>query len=499
MPHDPRLSRRAVLTGAGVLAVGAVAGVIVATRPSPESSAATSTPRPTSSAGATGAPQRRFESTDLTVPSVTTWKTGTTAAGLLFVTQQVKGFNGLIMTEDGEPVWIEPTKANITDLKVQTYQGRPVLTYWTGKSSGGHGDGVGVILDEAYTEIARVSAGNGVEADLHEFTLTDRGTALLTVYETVPADLSAIDGPAKGHIYDCRVQEVDVASGEVLLDWKALDHIPVDETYLGLTQDKGHDGTTAGRAFDPYHLNSVDDDGDRLLVSARHTHAVYAIDRSSGEVIWRLGGRRSDFEVAKKAAFAWQHDVRRQSDGTLSLFDNHLYAAAEGHSRGMVFALDEDAMTATLVQEYAYDGHLGTAMGSTQVLTGGNVLVGWGTVPAATEFTAAGDPVWQATLGGISYRAYRHEWTAHPTTAPAVAAKTERGGVRVFASWNGATEVRRWRVLAAADSASAVQPAGEVAVSGFETSLLVPSAARVAVQALDASGQVLATSRTLAV
>jgi hypothetical protein len=156
-------------------------------------------------------------------------------------------------------------------------------------------------------------------------------------------------------------------------------------------------------------------------------------------------------------------------------------------------------MTATLVQEYAYDGHLGTAMGSTQVLTGGNVLVGWGTVPAATEFTAAGDPVWQATLGGISYRAYRHEWTAHPTTAPAVAAKTERGGVRVFASWNGATEVRRWRVLAAADSASAVQPAGEVAVSGFETSLLVPSAARVAVQALDASGQVLATSRTLAV
>lgn len=159
MPNDPRLSRRAVLTGAGVLAVGAAAGVFVATRPSPESSAATSSPRPTSTAGAVGGPQRSFESTDLTVPAVTAWKTGTTAPGLLFVTQQVKGFNGLIMTESGEPVWIEPTRANVTDLKVQSYGGRPVLTYWTGTSSGGHGDGVGVILDESYAEVGRVSAG----------------------------------------------------------------------------------------------------------------------------------------------------------------------------------------------------------------------------------------------------------------------------------------------------------------------------------------------------
>lgn len=191
--------------------------------------------------------------------------------------------------------------------------------------------------------------------------------------------------------------------------------------------------------------------------------------------------------------------LRRNADGTLSLFDNHLYAAAEGHSRGMVFALDEEARTARLLQEYAYDDHLGTAMGSMQVLPGGNVLVGWGTVPAATEFTAAGDPVWEATLGGISYRAYRHEWTARPTTTPSVAARAERGGVRVFASWNGATEVRRWRVLSASDAAAEPQPTGEVAVSGFETSLLVPAAARVGVEALDASGQVLARSQVVGV
>ena len=476
------------------MVAAAGAGVYAVTRPAPESSAATPTPTPTP----TSTPAlRHFASTELTTPVVTTWKTGTTAAGLLFVTQQVKGFNGLIMRENGEPVWIEPTEANVTDLRVQTYRGEPVITYWTGKSYGGHGDGVGVILDNTYAEIARVAAGNGVEADLHEFQLTDRGTALILVYETEPADLSGVGGPKDGHIFDCRVQEIDVASGEVLLDWKAQEHIPVTETYLGLRQDKGHDGTTVDRAFDPYHFNSVEDDGDRLLVSARHTHALYALDRTSGDILWRFGGKRSDIAVAEDAVFAWQHDARHHPDGTISLFDNHLYAPSDGHSRGMVFRLDEDARTATLVQEYAYDEHLGIAMGSAQLLPGGNVLVGWGTDPAATEFTKAGEPVWEAGLGGICYRSYRCEWVAHPTTAPAVAARAEGDGTRVFASWNGATEVRRWRFLAS--ETGEPQPVGELRRSGFETSLLAPKAARVSVQALDRNGEVIGASRTITV
>lgn len=481
-----------MITGAGVVVAAAAAGTWAATRPDPTSSAATPTATPTP-----GPTMRTFESTDLTVPAVTTWKTGTTAPGLLFVTQQVKGFNGLIMRESGEPVWIEPTKANVTDLTVQTYRGEPVLTYWTGKSTGGHGAGEGVILDTTYTEVARVSAGGGVDADLHEFNLTDRGTALITVYEAVPGDLRPLGGPKKGYLYDCRVQEVDIATGRVLLDWKGSDHIPVAETYLGLTQDEGHDGTTSGRAFDPYHFNAVDDDGDGLLVSARHTHTVYSIDRTSGEVRWRFGGKSSDIAVPDDAVFAWQHDVRRQPDGSVTLFDNHLYSGTDGHSRGMVFTVDESAGKATVEHEYAYDGHLGTAMGNVQLLAGGNALVGWGTDPAVTEFTQAGEAVWEAGLGGISYRAYRREWTAHPTTSPAVAAKKEGDGTRVFASWNGATEVARWRVLASTTGDPVA--VGEVKRSGFETSLLVGAASNVAVQALDANGQVLGSSRTIRV
>ncbi|MDN4596141.1 arylsulfotransferase family protein [Leifsonia virtsii] len=486
--RNPSLSRRALITGAGIVAAGALGAGLAVSRPAPESSAVT--PRPTSAAGS-----RTFRTTDLTVPAVSSWKTGTTAAGLVFVTQKVQGFTGLIMRESGEPVWIEPTQANVTDLRVQSYLGQPVLTYWTGTSTAGHGDGVGVVLDAAYRRIATVRGNGGVEADLHEFSLTHQGTALITAYETVPADLSGIGGAKHGYIYDCRVQEIDVATGRLLLDWKASDHVPLTETFLGLTQDEGHDGTTKGRAFDPYHLNAVEDDGDLLLVSARHTHTVYAIDRASGEISWRFGGKNSDIRLAEDAVFAWQHDVRRQADGTITLFDNHLYSGRDGRSRGMSFDLDADAKTATLLREYAYDDHLGTAMGSVQVLPGGNVLVGWGTDPAVTEFTAAGEAIYEATLGGISYRAWRGEWTGHPAEPPAVAAEREGDRVRVFASWNGATEVRSWRVLAG--PGGALVPVGTVKRSGFETSMLVAPADRFSVQALGADGDVLGTSGTV--
>ncbi|MFJ8895338.1 arylsulfotransferase family protein [Leifsonia sp. NPDC102414] len=490
------LSRRALITGGTMLGVGVAAAAIAATRPGSGSSAATGQATP--SASSTAQPVlRSFVSSDLTVPAITSWKTGTTAPGFVFVTQQVTGFNGAIVRENGEPVWIEPTKANVTDLKVQTYRGEPVLTYWTGKSTGGHGAGQGKILDPTYATIATVSAGNGLDADLHEFNLTDRGTALVTVYATKPADLSSIGGPKNGYLYDCHVQEIDVETGKVLLDWDALDHIPVSETYLGLTQDAGHDGTTAGRAFDAYHLNAVEEDGDRLLVSARHTHTIYSIDRATGDVKWRFGGKKSDIAVQKDAVFAWQHDVRRHDDGTITLFDNHLYSGTDGASRGLKFSLDTGETTATLEQEYRYDNHLGTAMGSVQVLQNGNVLVGWGTDPAVTEFTAAGDAVYEATLGAISYRASRHAWVAHPTTAPSVAVRSEGDGMRVFASWNGATEVRSWRVLASTSGEPA--PVGTVKRSGFETSLLVKQAQHVAVQALDANGEVLAASKTISV
>src|SRR5699024_9921488 len=134
-------------------------------------------------------PVRHFVSTDLTVPAVTSWRAGPVTPGLVFVAQKNERYRGAIMQESGEPVWIDPTGANMMDLRVQTFEGQPVLTYWSGTISRGHGQGHGIILDTSYTPVATVHAGNGVQADLHEFNLTAAGTALITAYPTARADL----------------------------------------------------------------------------------------------------------------------------------------------------------------------------------------------------------------------------------------------------------------------------------------------------------------------
>jgi hypothetical protein len=440
----------------------------------------------------------RYRSTSLTIPRTTVWKSATaTAAGLLFVEPQVAGFNGLIMDDDGEPVWIEPTKANLTDLRVQHYLGAPVITYWSGKSIGGHGQGEGSILDTGYNKIAEVKAGNGLLADLHEFTVTSRGTALMTAYSTVRADLSSIGGPSSGYMFNCHVQEVDIATGTVLLDWDAMQHVPIDETYLTIKLAAGADGSTPAKAFDTYHANAISEDGDALLVSLRHTHTVYCIDRTTGTVRWRFGGKNGDIAIADDAKFAWQHDVRMNPNGQVSLFDNHYYSPGSGHSRGMFFEVDATKMVATNTAEFAYQNHRATAMGSVQLLEGGHVLVGWGVAPFVTEFAPDGQAIYQASLGGISYRANRAEWHSSPTTVPDIAVAERSGKLRVHASWNGATEVASWRVLQGPNAGS-LAPVVTVKRAGFETSILAPSAAQTSVEALDQSGKILGRSRAIA-
>jgi hypothetical protein len=237
-----------------------------------------------------------------------------------------------------------------------------VLTYWSGKSVAGHGAGEGTILDTTYTRVATVRAGSGLQADLHEFKLTSAGTALLTAHTPARADLSQFRGsggaagPKDGNIYDCHIREVDVPSGRVLLDWSALEHVGLAESYLGLG-GSAEVGTTADAAFDVYHVNSIDDDGDRLLVSFRNTHAIYAIDRTRGDILWRLGGKRSDFAIPADAVFAWQHGARHHADGTITVFDDHYTSTTvDGQSRGLRLALDETARTVTHATPYVSTG-----------------------------------------------------------------------------------------------------------------------------------------------
>ncbi|MGP4029302.1 arylsulfotransferase family protein [Actinomadura sp. 3N407] len=428
-------------------------------------------------------------------PGLKARRLGRTAPGLLFLGpfRGKDAADALIVDDRGEPVWIHRSDRLVTDLRVQTYEGEPVLTYWEGeRRPGGHGVGVGVVLGRDYRRVAEVHAGNGVRGDLHEFLLTERGTALFIAYPEVTADMRPIGGPRDGRVLDNRVQEIDVKTGEVLLDWSALDHLDIGETLTPLADNA--DGS-AGKPFDPIHLNSVQDDGETLLLSARNSCALYSLDRNTGAVRWRMGGNRSDFTVPEDAAFAWQHDARRQPDGTISLFDNHIAKVGDGPSRGLVLEVDETARKVTLVSEFGDGKTFGLYMGNMQMLPGGNALVGWGSTSAMTEFTAGGRPVLEITgVGDGSYRAYRAAWSARPAAGPAVAVAPVGGDrMRVHVSWNGATDVVAWRFRTGPDP-SRLAVAGTVRRTGFETAATLRRSQIVVAEGLAADGSSLGRS-----
>ncbi|MBW4094199.1 MAG: hypothetical protein HIU81_01730 [Acidobacteria bacterium] len=482
------------LAGVGALAVGAFAG---RTLMPVQKVVATSTGTPTGAhTDGNAAADRTFVSTKLTTPHITCWATNAVGAGLVFVTPQGHGSAGAILDSAARPVWMEPSGAGVMDLRVQTFEGQQVLTYWSGTTSKeGHGSGQGVILDARYRTVATVATGNGLSTDLHEFKLTAAGTALLIAYPTVPADLSAVGGPSKGFMLDCHVQEVNVRTKEVLLDWKASDHIDLSETYATPGGALAKDGTTEANAFDAYHLNSVDEQPDVLLVSSRHTHTLYQISRTTGDVQWRMGGKKSDYKIADNAAYAWQHDARRRSATQITVFDNHFAEGTTGTSRGLFLAIDETTKSVTLEKELADAGHGGNAEGNVQFLPNGNYMVGWGADPSATEFAPDGTAVFEANnIGNGCYRVYRFPWVGTPDSLPDLAAqKGDSASMKVFVSWNGATEVSSWRILTG-DSASALTQVALVPRRGFETQLAVAVAAVVQAQALAKDGSVLGTS-----
>jgi hypothetical protein len=422
------------------------------------------------------------------------------AGDLLMTTGPGTGqYGALIFSPQGRLVWFDPAgKGQVAeDLSVQRYRGQEDLTWWRGKVLQlGFGQGEDVVVDRSYRTVALVRAGNGAEADLHDFQIAAHDVAYITVYNVMRCDLSAVGGRRDGALVDGAVQAIDMVTGLVRWEWHSIDHVDVRESHVPAPEN--------GTPWDWFHLNSLQPEpGGRLLVSARSTWAIYQLDSSSGAVIWQLGGRSSSFAMGGGAQGAWQHDARLHPDGTLTLFDNGANPRVHYQSRALRVRLDLKRHAASLMHSYAHPGAplLADSQGNAQTLQDGNLVIGWGSVPGVSEVSPSGSLLLDAHLppGTASYRAFRFAWSGLPQWPPAVSARVlpTDDSTAVFASWNGASGVQSWRILAGQD-ATHMSERATMPDSGFESSVTIPEAyAYVAVQAIGADDRPLASSPTV--
>jgi len=436
-------------------------------------------------------------------------------------------YGPLIYTPQGTLVWFDRLPAGETaeDLSEQTYAGQRDLTWWRGRVLElGFGQGEDVIMNSRYQTVARVPGGNGLHADLHDFQLAPGGVAYITAYNPIRCNLSPLGGARDGAIIDTAIQEIDIATGLVRWEWHSLDHIPASQSETPTA--------TNSRPWDWFHINSIDVEGagpggaagtagagaagaagaasanspGDLFISARNTWAGYQLEGGSGRILWQLGGLKSSFKMGRGTETAWQHDGRILPDGEVTFFDDGSNPPIHHQSRAVRIALDFATHEARLASSYTHLNPplLAASQGNMQTLSGGaGTVVGYGGVPAISEFSPSGSLLFDAHLPYemAFYRAFRFPWSGRPASPPAVLASLNDTGEEtiVHASWNGATAVAFWRVLAGGHTgplaARATIPAG-----GFESSTTLPvHYAHAAVQALDSAGHVLGSSATVPV
>ncbi len=422
---------------------------------------------------------------DAAVPAVTV--TGDVGQGVHLSTHAAHAGSDMgaqITDATGELVWWRPSPAEgvtLGALEQHELDGQPVLAWFEGTAPFGVGNyqGEWIVVDAAYQEVARLPGGNGIATDLHDLVITPTGTALIMAYHPIVMDLSEHGGDDTAIVMDNVVQEVDIASGDVLLEWHSVDHIPLTDT---MESDLAED-----EIVDYAHINAADVDADgRVVLSLRHTSQIVEIDRVTGERIWSLGGTSPTADVGEDRGVSYPHHVRWVDEDTISVFDNGV-GMDPLTSRGVVYELSPDRQAAEVVAEYHAEPVTYTVrQGSLQLgLSDGGALAMWSVPGTATRFDATGEPSGSVDLGTTSYRIFESDdWVGQPAEPPVVVAT---GPGELVVSWNGATLVDRWEVLAGS-TAVAVAPA-----ESFETRLSLPDdvgtqAGSVTVRALGADG-----------
>jgi hypothetical protein len=386
-------------------------------------------------------------------------------------------------------------------------------------------------------------------------TITPQGTAIMTIYEVyLVASPGFVDDTDDIWIWDGLVQEFDIATNSLVFQWRASEHHSLNETF----RDIRDEGRNPDQPWDWYHINSIQkDDLGNYLVSARYTHTITYIDGNTGAIIWILGGKRNAFEdlsqgESKATNIAYQHfarfhnltkfpvlladeitlhptkDVNGVTKMLVSAFDNGADNEEMGHrpSRGVLIELTYPTAysspagttyTARLIREYIHPVQfISSSQGSMQILPSNGtsdprILLGYGYLGVWTEFSSDGQVLCDNRFSAMSswgkgdvqsYRVLRAPWKGEPSWPPAAAFEQGKQQSSVFVSWNGATEVKAWKLQQANESACLDDLWQDVLAkpkTGFETQLETEDCDMrfLRVVALDADGDILDVSETL--
>ena len=425
------------------------------------------------------------------------------ASGLIFVapipssTQPMTGEAGpLILEGDGNPIWFHPVPSGeeALDFTTQSYQGHTVLSWWQGKLADGAGTATPtaaaaspagfpqpgarfLLFNQHYQPIRTIIASEGWTADPQELVTTPHDSALFIADRLVPMDLARYGGPADGEVWDMEVQEVSLETGTVLFSWDLLEHVSLAESQTKPPADE---------PWDPYQVDSLQElPNGHVLVSVRNTSSVYVVEKVTGRIAWQLGGARSTFKLMPSARFYWQQDVQLRHGDEVSMLDNGCcgllpagIGPAEQESHGLLLRLNDIDGTATVLHRYSHAPALYTSdHGSMQTFRNGNALIGWGTLPYLSEYSADGALLYAASLpaGDASERALRLGWRGTPPGRPQLAARRDGPRTTLYVSWNGASEVKSWKIFTGASAARVkTNPGPIVAVaqrSGLQTAI----------------------------
>ena len=333
--------------------------------------------------------------------------------------------------------------------RCSSYDGQPVLTWWQGRiPPQGFGQGEEIIDNSSYRQIGRVHAGNGYMADLHEFHITPQGTALLTVFDPIDCNLSALGGPSGGAVTDSGFQEIDLKTGLVRREWNSLDHVGLAESYSPATT------ATPIWPFDYFHLNSIDQLADgATLISARNTSALYELNTLTGQVVTRIGGRHSSVKLARRGRHrlpARRHRARQRNDQRLRQRRGPEGPLPVARARPVDRRQDEDRHRRRRIRACHAPAARRAARGTSRrskTATCSSVGGPSPTSPSSTPTVSSSTTPTARLLSVLpeltasSGRARRAKRRPSPPRAAG-------GQVIVYASWNGDTRTASWRVLA---------------------------------------------------